>query len=150
VRIQDYFLSRHCSLLLNTIFCTAFLRVSPRCITSRFAVKAVEHAQVSAYPTPLNLFPGSEREKTDVTLACIAMSFLILDLLEPAREDPAALFETHKVPPLPEALSVSLWWWGSYGEEIGMMTRSLNIHYATSPSLRPRRIRASSSLTRTG
>jgi hypothetical protein len=26
------------------------------------------------------------------------MSFLILDLLEPAREDPAALVETHKVP----------------------------------------------------
>jgi len=33
------------------------------------------------------------------------MSFLILDLLEPAREDPAALVETHKV----FAPLVSLW-----------------------------------------
>jgi hypothetical protein len=55
----------------------------------RFAVKAVEHAQVR---NPLNLFPGSKKRLTSF---CMYRS--VLDLLEPTREDPTALVEAHKV-----------------------------------------------------
>jgi hypothetical protein len=47
------------------------------------------------------------------------MSFLILDLLEPAREDPTALVETHKVPHLCFAVVVGLTHGGNrYDDEI--------------------------------
>jgi len=62
VRIQDYFLSRRLPSHFAYNILYGILRVLLCCITSRFAVKAVEHAQVSASPTPLNWFPGSKRK----------------------------------------------------------------------------------------
>jgi hypothetical protein len=65
------------------------------------------------------------------------MAFLILDLLEPAREDPAALVETHKVPLLsllPCGGTVGLTYGGNrYDDEIFEHTQREFFEFATEP-----------------
>lgn len=65
------------------------------------------------------------------------MLFLLLDLLEPAREDPAALVETHKVP-LPALFrcggTVGLTYGGNrYDDEIFEHTQREFSEFATEP-----------------